>query len=210
MRPLSSIKGTPVPLLRDHVDTDQIIPAAFLKGVDREGLAEGLFHGWRFRPDGEPDPSFPLNHPSHQDARILLVGENFGCGSSREHAAWALLAAGFRVVIGKSFADIFRANAHRNGLLTVALSPAGFQGLMHTLEALPGTEVSVDLEAQLVTVPGGWTAEFTVDPFARHCILTGTDPLGHLLNHLTDIEAFESRRPAWARVSTGSHPEGGQ
>jgi 3-isopropylmalate/(R)-2-methylmalate dehydratase small subunit len=176
------------------VDTDQIIPASFLKVVDREGLADGLFHGWRFGEGGEPDPDFVLHQPRHEGATVLLVGENFGCGSSREHAPWALQAWGFRVILGLGFADIFKGNAHRNGLLTVTLDPDRHAALAETLERDPEAKVAVDLASQSVTFPDGSAAGFDVDPFAKHCMLEGIDPMGHLLAHLPQIEAFESVR----------------
>ncbi len=204
MRPFSKVSGRPAPLLLDNVDTDQIIPASFLKVVDREGLAEGLFHGWRHRADGSPNPDFILNQPEHRNTTILLVGENFGCGSSREHAAWALQARGFRVILGRSFADIFRNNANRNGLLAVALSPERHTGLVQAMEEGAGVEVKVDLEAQEVTLPGGVQERFEVDPFSRHCMLQGVDPLGHLLANLSSIDQYEAGHPP--RVQTGEQP----
>jgi 3-isopropylmalate/(R)-2-methylmalate dehydratase small subunit len=200
MTPFTRVTGRPVPLPLDNVDTDQIIPASFLKVVDREGLADGLFHGWRFRKDGTPDPDFVLHHPRHQGAAILLVGENFGCGSSREHAPWALQGWGFRVVIGKGFADIFKGNAHRNGLLTVTLPEGRHAELLRRVDEDPGAEVSVDLEARMVTFPDGGEERFEVDPFARYCMLSGVDPLGHLLGQLPAIEEFEAGHPPRIRI----------
>jgi len=201
MKPFERVTGHPVPLPMDNVDTDQIIPASFLKVVDREGLAEGLFHGWRFREDGSLDPEFILHHPRHRGAEILLVGENFGCGSSREHAPWALQAWGFRVVLGLGFADIFQGNAHRNGLLTVSLSPKVHEDLVR--RALAGEEcaVTVDLEARVITLPGGGEERFDVDAFARHCMLSGLDPLGHLLEHLPAIRRYEAENRPRVSVS---------
>lgn len=204
MIPLSRISGHPVPLLLDHVDTDQIIPASFLKTVDRDGLARGLFHGWRFLKDGSPDPGFILHDPHHQGAAFLLVGENFGCGSSREHAAWALQAWGFRVILGKGFADIFRSNAHRNGLLTVDLSADRHRSLARRIFEDPEASVTVDLEAREITFPEGDSEPFEVDPFSRHCLLQGLDPLGHLLAQLPDIQRYEEQNPP--RVRTGDVP----
>lgn len=200
MKPFTKVSGRPVPLPLDNVDTDQIIPASFLKVVDREGLAEGLFHGWRFREDGTPDPEFVLHDPRHEGAAILLVGDNFGCGSSREHAPWALLGWGFQVVLGRGFADIFKGNAHRNGLLTVTLAEERHAELLRRVQRDASAEVTVDLEARVVALPGGIEERFDVDPFARHCLLNGVDPLGHLLEHIPAIEAFEKRRPPRIRV----------
>lgn len=194
MKPFETLCGRPVPLPLDNVDTDQIIPASFLKVVDREGLADGLFHAWRFREDGSPDPDFILNREMHREAQILLVGENFGCGSSREHAPWALYAWGIRVVIGRSFADIFKGNAHRNGLLTVPLSEDRHRDLLEQVTSDSQASVTVDLESNEVTFPDGSSESFSVDPFARHCMLNGVDPMGHLLEQLPAIEAFEQLR----------------
>ena len=203
MKPFTRVTGRPVPLPLDNVDTDQIIPASFLKVVDREGMAEGLFHGWRFRDDGTPDPDFVLHHPRHEGALILLVGDNFGCGSSREHAPWALRGWGFQVVLGKGFADIFQGNAHRNGLLTVTLSPERHGELLRQIREDEGAIVTVDLEALEVTFPDGSVESFQVDPFARHCMLNGLDPLGHLLEQLPAIEDYEGRRPSRVQSGTG-------
>lgn len=201
MKPFTKVEGAPVPLPADNVDTDQIIPASFLKVVDREGLAQGLFHGWRFGEDGSPDPEFVLHQPQHEGARILLVGDNFGCGSSREHAPWALQAWGFEVILGRGFADIFKGNAHRNGLLTVSLSPEAHARLSSQIREDPEATVSVDLTTQRTTFPDGSTEAFQVDPFARHCMLSGLDPLGHLLDHLPFIEEHERLWPAKIQLS---------
>jgi 3-isopropylmalate/(R)-2-methylmalate dehydratase small subunit len=200
MIPFSKVSGRPVPLPIDNVDTDQIIPASFLKVVDREGLAEGLFFGWRFREDGSPDPAFVLHQPQHQGASVLLVGENFGCGSSREHAPWALQAWGFRVILGRGFADIFKNNAHRNGLLTVTLSPERHQELMDQINGDLDASITADLTEQKVTFPDGSTESFQIDSFARHCMLNGLDPLGHLLEQLPKISRYEDSRPTPVQV----------
>lgn len=194
MKPFKRVEGRPAVLPLDNVDTDQIIPAGFLKVVDREGLAEGLFHGWRFQEDGAPAPGFVLNRPEHEGAEILVVGENFGCGSSREHAPWALQAWGFRVIIGRSFADIFRGNAHRNGLLTVEVEREPYAELLRLLREVPEARVSVSLDPSEITLPSGDAVGFQVDPFARRCMLHGVDPLGHLLEQVPEIEAFEASR----------------
>jgi 3-isopropylmalate/(R)-2-methylmalate dehydratase small subunit len=194
MKPFTEVTACPAPLPLDNVDTDQIIPATFLKVVDKEGLAEGLFYGWRLRDDGSPNPDFVLNKPEHQGVEILLVGENFGCGSSREHAPWALQAWGIQAVLGRSFADIFKGNAHRNGLLTVSLSAERHRELLKQVTEDEKATVTVDLEAGEVTFPDGSTEGFQVDSFARHCMLNGTDPMGHLLEQLPAIEAFERER----------------
>ncbi|MEQ9075330.1 MAG: 3-isopropylmalate dehydratase small subunit [Sandaracinaceae bacterium] len=187
MKAFTTLTSRVAPLLRDDVDTDQIIPAKYLKVTDRSGLAEGLFAGWR------ADPAFVLHQPPTEDARVLLAGRNFGCGSSREHAPWALLAAGFRCVVARSFADIFRGNALRNGLLTVALAEPDHARLSAEVEADPWRVVSVDLEAQRIRW-GAAEASFEVDPFSRTCLLEGLDPIGYLLSHAGAIDAFEERR----------------
>jgi 3-isopropylmalate/(R)-2-methylmalate dehydratase small subunit len=185
--PFDTLRSRVVPLLADDVDTDQIIPARFLKVTDRSGLGDGLFAEWR------KDPGFVLNQPESEGAAILLAGKNFGCGSSREHAPWALLEGGFRCVVARSFADIFRNNALKNGLLPVALDDEAHAALREARAADPAVEVAVDLERQQVTFPGG-EARFSVDPFARDCLLRGVDQLGYLRSHTAAIDAFEARR----------------
>ncbi len=177
----------------DDVDTDQIIPARYLKVVDKEGLAEGLFAGWRYRPDGSPDPDFVLNRPEARGAQILLAGNNFGCGSSREHAPWALLGWGFRAVIARSFADIFRNNALKNGLLPVAVGAEAHQALLDLAAADPRAQVTIDLASQTVRLPDGREAAFPIDPFAKRCLLEGIDQLGYLLSFEEQIRAYEER-----------------
>lgn len=185
-----------VPLPTNDVDTDQIIPARFLKTTDKEGLADKLFHDWRYRADGTPDPEFPLNRDASRGARILLAGSNFGCGSSREHAPWALMAWGFRAVIATSFADIFKNNGLKNGLLPVAIDTGAHRTLFDCVERDPSTQVTIDLEAQTVTLPDGGTAHFDVDSFARKCLLEGVDQLGYLLSFEKEIESYEQRTNA--------------
>ena len=170
------------------VDTDQIIPARYLKGTDKLGLADALFADWRARPD------FPIGSPAAAGAQVLVAGANFGCGSSREHAAWALMAGGFRAVVAPSFADIFRGNALKNGLVPVAIPAAVHDELTAALAADPALEVTVDLEAQEVSAPGVPAAPFTVDRFARRCLLEGVDELGFLLQHLPEIQSHERRQ----------------
>ncbi len=197
--------GTMAPLPIQNVDTDQIIPASYLKVTDRSGLASGLFCRWRYRdgnPEGEPVSDFVLNRPEHRDARILLVGDNFGCGSSREHAPWALVGYGFRAVISTSFADIFRSNALKNGLLVVPVTADVSAALFDAVAADPATEVTIDLEAQTLRLPDGDDTPFDVDPFARRCLLDGTDQLGYLLSQASLIQTFEADHPA--RLDTRS------
>ncbi len=183
---IHTIRSRVAPLLVDHVDTDQIIPARFLKTVNQDGLGQQLFADWRQR------PGFALFSAEHAGARILLSGVNFGCGSSREHAAWALKGAGFEAVIAASFADIFQANALRNGLLPVEAPPESHERLVARVAADPGLEVEIDLGRQRVRF-GEEGFSFSIDPFSRDCLLKGIDPFGYLLDHLPEIEAFEAR-----------------
>jgi 3-isopropylmalate/(R)-2-methylmalate dehydratase small subunit len=188
MESFRTLTGRTVLLPLDDVDTDQIIPARFLKGTTRVGLGRGLFSDRRYASDGTPRPDFPLNRPEAAGAPVLVVGRNFGCGSSREHAVWALSDQGFRAVIGLSFADIFRGNALKNGLLPVALAPDAHA----RVTAAPGALVTIDLVGQSVTLPDGSRASFTIDPFARHCLMEGIDELDFLLGQDEAIAAFES------------------
>ena len=202
--PFHAFRSAVLPLLRDDVDTDQIIPARFLKAVDRDGMGAGLFADWRYDRLGAPRPEFVLNDPSMEGRRILLAGANFGCGSSREHAAWALAAWGIRAVIAPSFADIFRANALKNGLLPIALDPPALTAVQQAVAAGPGTELGVDLEGRTIELPDGDRLPFEVDPFSRSMLLAGTDELGYLLGFGEQIEAFDDRlaemRPSTARA----------
>jgi 3-isopropylmalate/(R)-2-methylmalate dehydratase small subunit len=186
-----------------NVDTDQIIPARFLKGVTRAGLGAGLFADWRYQADGTPVADFPLNQPEHEGAAVLVAGDNFGCGSSREHAAWALLDYGFRAVVSTHFADIFRANALGNGLLPIELERAAYDRLLQACAA-PDVTVTIDVEAGTVTLPDGSSATFPLDPFARHCLVHGVDRLGFLLAMEPDIATYErthARGPRTVEVS---------
>jgi 3-isopropylmalate/(R)-2-methylmalate dehydratase small subunit len=184
------IKSRAVVLPVDDIDTDQIIPARFLKVTDKQGLGEKLFADWRFV-DGAPRADFVLNRPDAAGAQILIAGNNFGCGSSREHAAWALAGFGFRVVVAESFADIFRQNALKNALLPVTLEEAAHRALANAAQA--GDLVEVDLREEQISWPG-WRATFAIDPFARRCILDGVDELGYLLSLASEIDAFEAVR----------------
>jgi 3-isopropylmalate/(R)-2-methylmalate dehydratase small subunit len=188
--PFRSLTSRVVPLLRDDVDTDQIVPARFLKGTSREGLGGALFADWRYDAAGAPVPEFALNRPEAQGAQVLLAGRNFGCGSSREHAVWALAGFGFRAVVAPSFADIFRANALQNGLLPVALDAAACA----RIASGEGMEVHIDLVGREARLPDGSGWAFEVDPFARHRLLEGQDALGFLLARVEQIAEFESRR----------------
>ncbi len=195
------------PLPIDNVDTDQIIPAEYLKITDRSGLGEGLFAGWRYDAAGEPRSDFVLADPRYRGARVLLAGDNFGCGSSREHAVWALLANDFKAVVSTGFADIFRSNADKNGLLTVTVEPGVHRRLSAAVEDDPRTEVTLDLERQTLEMPDGDEILFAVDAFARQCLLQGVDRLGYLLGRVAEIEAFESSRPALFDTRAGHFPD---
>jgi 3-isopropylmalate/(R)-2-methylmalate dehydratase small subunit len=190
------IRSRVAPLPIANVDTDRIIPARYLKVTDKNGLGEGLFADWRRRADGTPDPEFPLHRAEHQGARILLAGDNFGCGSSREHAPWALLGAGFQAVLSTRFADIFRNNSLKNGLLVVELPAAEWRALLDGVEREPALEVEIDLPSQTVSLPDGRQVPFGIDAFSKHCLLHGVDQLGFLLDQLPAIERFERSRPA--------------
>jgi 3-isopropylmalate/(R)-2-methylmalate dehydratase small subunit len=181
-----------MPLPHNDVDTDQIIPAEYLKVTDKNGLVEGLFKRWKVLPDGSLDPAFPLNKPEYQGAEILLAGDNFGCGSSREHAPWALAGWGFRAVISTSFADIFRNNALKNGLLPIVVDEETHRDLFDLTEESAQTTLSVDLAAQTLTLPGGKQVTFPIDGFSKTCMLEGVDQLGYLLKRAEQIEAFEA------------------
>jgi 3-isopropylmalate/(R)-2-methylmalate dehydratase small subunit len=199
-QPFSSVTSAAVPMARNDIDTDQIIPARFLKTVNREGLADQLFYDWRYLPDGSPHPEFVLNRPEMEGRQILVAGDNFGCGSSREHAPWALTAWGIRAVISSSFADIFRSNALKNGLLPIAVPPQELERIGSILQAEPDAEITVDLEATELRLPDGSVIPFDVDAFARRMILDGTDELGYLLNLEPQIDAYEAAHPP--RIST--------
>jgi 3-isopropylmalate/(R)-2-methylmalate dehydratase small subunit len=176
----------------DNIDTDQIIPARFLKTISKEGLGDQLFYDWRYNADGTPKPEFILNTADAKKSQILLAGDNFGCGSSREHAPWALTQYGFRAVISTSFADIFRQNSLKNSLLPIAVP----RDIHAELLANPEITVKVDLASQTLELPDGRKVEFPVDPFAKHCLLEGIDELGYILNQDAAIKAFENKNPA--------------
>ena len=183
-----------VPLPATNVDTDQIIPARFLKTISKEGLGDNLFCDWRYDAQGKPKPDFILNQPRAQGAQVLLAGDNFGCGSSREHAPWALTQFGFRAVISTSFADLFRGNSLKNGLLPVIVAPDVQAELFRAADANPEATVKIDLARQVLTAPGGREVEFPVDSFSKHCLLEGVDELGYMLQHESKIAAFEAKR----------------
>ena len=205
--PLRPFTSRLIPLLADNVDTDQIIPARYLKGTSKDGLGEGLFADWRYDGQGQPRDGFVLNRPEMAGRSVLLAGANFGSGSSREHAAWALRAFGVKAVLAPLFADIFRNNALKNGLLPVELPADAHAELAAAVEADPDAEVTVDLAAEAVTLPGGRAVAFRVDPFARQMLLDGTDELGYLLSHGAAVAAYEDANPA--RVDTTAPAWGG-
>jgi len=190
-----NFKSRLVPLPINNVDTDQIIPARFLKTISKQGLDRQLFYDWRYDAQGNPKPDFILNQPRWQGAQILLAGDNFGCGSSREHAPWALTQFGFRAVISTSFADIFKQNSLKNALLPIVAPPQAHAALFALVERDPNAEVSVDLASQTVTLPDGGKIEFPVDPFSKHCLLEGVDELGYIQKNEAAIASFEARRP---------------
>jgi 3-isopropylmalate/(R)-2-methylmalate dehydratase small subunit len=194
MKPFRNHKGTVVPLDRANVDTDQIIPKQFLKRIERTGFGEFLFYDWRFLPNGELDSSFVLNEPRYRGVSILVAGKNFGCGSSREHAPWALGDYGFRAVIASSFADIFANNCMKNGLLPVTLKEDEVAAIMENAQSDNNYDLTVDLERRTVTDGKGFSASFAIDDFQRHCLMEGLDDIGLTLLYETDIVAYERTR----------------
>src|SRR5882672_10898798 len=196
MKPFRIHTGTVVPLDRANVDTDQIIPKQFLKRIERTGFGEFLFYDWRLRPTGEPDSSFVLNDPRYRGASILVAGKNFGCGSSREHAPWALDDYGFRAIIAPSFADIFANNCMKNGLLPVTLGEDEVAIIIENALAMDNYHLTIDLESRTVTDTGKFYASFAIDEFQRHCLMEGLDDIGLTLLHEADIAAYERERLA--------------
>lgn len=182
-----------ISLLMNNIDTDQIIPARFLKATDKSGMGEHLFADWRFNPDGSPNPTFVLNKPEHRSSTILLAGDNFGCGSSREHAPWALRGYGIRAVISTSFADIFRANALKNGLLPITLDADAHGRVSALVKENPQMELAVDLVTQTLTLPDGNGIQFPIDGFSKACLLNGVDELQYLLRFDLKISEYEKR-----------------
>jgi 3-isopropylmalate/(R)-2-methylmalate dehydratase small subunit len=197
MQPFTTLKGIVAPLDRVNVDTDQIIPKQFLKRIERTGFGPFAFFDWRYLPDGKPNPEFELNAPRYQGATILVAGRNFGCGSSREHAPWALNEYGFRALIAPSFADIFRNNCVQNGMLPVILTDDEVDELMRRAQTKPAYQATVDLVTQTVTDGEGFTASFDVDPFVRERLLNGLDDIGMTLTQDDQIDRFEATRPRW-------------
>jgi 3-isopropylmalate/(R)-2-methylmalate dehydratase small subunit len=199
MIPFRNHSGRVAFLDRANVDTDQIIPKQFLKRIERTGFGEFLFHDWRYLPDGKPNPAFSLNDPRYRGASILVTGKNFGCGSSREHAPWALADYGFRAIIAPSFADIFANNCLKNGMLPIVLSEMQVSELGQRAQENRDYRITVDLEACTVTDSLMFSAIFSIEEFQRHCLLEGLDDIGLTLQHETEISFYESQRPAWIR-----------
>jgi 3-isopropylmalate/(R)-2-methylmalate dehydratase small subunit len=194
MQPFTHLSATAVPLRMENVDTDQIIPAKYLTAVTKEGMGKGLFSWIRYNPDGTPKADFVTNMPEYQGAEILIAGRNFGSGSSREHAVWALTDFGFRCVIAPGFADIFYNNSLKNGLLPVTLPEDVVNMLWDLVEEDPETTIYVDLKSQTVTLPDGQQHSFAIDPFRKICLLEGLDDLGYIMSKSGAIDAFESRQ----------------
>ena len=200
MQPFRKHKGKVAPLDRANIDTDQIIPKQFLKRIERTGFGEFLFHDWRRGKDGSHDPSFSLNHLRYSGASVLVTGKNFGCGSSREHAVWALEDFGFRAVIAPTFADIFANNCVKNGVLTVALSEDEVAEITRRATDFPDYHLTVDLERRKVEDDHGFSATFQIDDFTRQCLLEGLDDIGLTLQHQSEISAYEARHPVAHKV----------
>ena len=193
MEPFRTLTSLAAPLDRTNVDTDQIIPKQFLKRIERTGYGDFLFFDWRRTAAGDPDPAFVLNVPRYKGAQILIAGKNFGCGSSREHAAWALSDFGFRAVIAPTFADIFFSNAGKNGIVLARLSEEQVAELLRRAQAIAGYQLTVSLEAQTVTDDQGLKASFEIDPFRKFCLLEGLDDIGLTLRHSAALDTFEAR-----------------
>jgi 3-isopropylmalate/(R)-2-methylmalate dehydratase small subunit len=193
MEKFTTLKSLAMPLDRANVDTDQIIPKQFLKRIERTGYGDFLFFDWRRTASGEPDPAFVLNDPRYKGAQILIAGKNFACGSSREHAAWALENYGFRVVIAPSFADIFFSNAGKNGIVLARLSEEQVATLLNNAKTIPNYQLTVSLENQTVTDGKGFKASFEMDPFRKFCLIEGLDDIGLTLRHAAALDAFETK-----------------
>lgn len=200
MEPINKFTGRMAPLPINDTDTDQIIPARYLKVTDKNGLGAACFSDWRYNADGSPKPEFPLNQPQYQGAKVLVGGHNFGCGSSREHAPWALIGAGFQAVVSTDFADIFKGNALKNGLLPVIVDEETHQQLISLAQEDPTSQVTVDLEAQKLILPDGRGVTFPIDAFSRYCLLNGVDQLGFLMGLEQQIGEYEGVHAA--RVKT--------
>jgi len=200
MEPFKTLISRVVAMPAENIDTDQIIPARFLKTTSKVGLGDNLFADWRYNADGTPRPDFPLNRSEARGSQILLAGDNFGCGSSREHAPWALTGFGFQAVISTSFADIFRNNALKNGLLPVVVDAKTHWQLLSLVEEDPDMQISIDLESQTLRLPDGRRVTFALDGFSKACLLDGVDQLGYLVKHEARVDAFEQAHPT--RINT--------
>lgn len=194
MEPIKKFTGKTVPLPNSDIDTDQIIPARYLKATDKKGMGEVLFYDWRYDEAGNPKEDFILNKPHAQNATILVAGHNFGCGSSREHAPWALQGYGFQAIVSTQFADIFRNNSLKNGLLPIVVDKETHEQLLDLAAEDPELELSIDLETQTLVLPDGRRVEFPIDQFSKECLLNGVDELGYLMLRTNEIEAFEAAR----------------
>jgi len=201
MQAFKSFTGLAAPLDRANVDTDQIIPKQFLKAVVRSGLARGLFFDWRLNADGSENRDFILNKPRYRDSSVLVARQNFGSGSSREHAVWALMDFGFKAVIAPSFADIFRNNSMKNGFLPITLKPDEVEALLRAISKYEGYQLKIDLEGQTVTDDFGWSARFEIDPFQKKCLLEGLDDIALTLAHEKEIAGYESKHPVAYRAA---------
>ena len=206
--PFQTLTSRVIPMPAENIDTDQIVPARFLKMTDRWGLSEALFADWRFTDEGDAKPDFVLNQPSMRGRQILLAGDNFGAGSSREHAPWALLAWGIRAILSTSFADIFRTNALKNGLLPIVVDPDMHHHLFEMAALDPDVELTVDLATQKVHLPGDEDLPFDIDPFVKLMMLAGTDELGYLLSKQPEIAAWEAAHPARVDTRAGAASRG--
>ncbi|MEQ8677908.1 MAG: 3-isopropylmalate dehydratase small subunit [Aggregatilineales bacterium] len=202
MEPIKQFTARMAPLPVNDIDTDQIIPARYLKVTDKDGLGEACFTDWRYNSDGSPKPEFVLNKPEYKGAGVLIGGNNFGCGSSREHAPWALMGAGFQAVVSTYFADIFRNNSLKNGLLPIVVDEETHHQLISLAEEDPESQVVVDLESQTLTLPDGRAVNFPIDGFSKHCLLNGVDQLGYLIGLEDQVVEYESTH--LARVNTQS------
>jgi 3-isopropylmalate/(R)-2-methylmalate dehydratase small subunit len=200
VEPIKTFTAKIVALPIQDIDTDQIIPARYLRTIDKAGLGDGLFADWRYNGDGSPKPDFVLNRPDVQGAQILVAGNNFGCGSSREHAPWALQGYGFKAVISTSFANIFNNNSLKNGLLPIVVDQETYYQLVSLFEEDPATAVTVDLASQTLTLPGGQQVSFPIDPFTKLCLLNGVDQMGFLLGEEPEIAAYEASHTARVRT----------
>jgi 3-isopropylmalate/(R)-2-methylmalate dehydratase small subunit len=207
--PFRAFTSKVVPMAAENIDTDQIVPARYLKMTDRAGLADALFRDWRFEEDGsKKDPPFIIDRPGMEGRRILLVGDNFGTGSSREHAPWALRAWGIQAILSTSFADIFRNNALKNGVLPIVVDPATHAALFEMVEADPDAELRLDLAEQGILLPDGSTLDFEVDPFAKMMLMAGTDEIGYVLAKEAEIAAWEAAHPPRVDTRLGATPAG--